>query len=89
MYKFKYEISDVRSFACDYRKIIGNEKDKFLYYRELISFINENDIIFYSDLVDYCKDNNDEWFRCLMGGATFQLEKYIRERRTKIYFKSE
>lgn len=84
--KAQYNIDDVRGFACDYRAIIGNIKDKFLYFRDMLTFINEHDIIFYSDLVDYCKDNNDEWFRCLMGGATFQLEKYIRERRAKLTF---
>lgn len=84
--KFKYNVEGVRSFACDYSKIIGNFSDRIDDMKVIIDFINENDILFYSDLVDYCRDNNDAWFRQIMGGATFQLEKYIRERRNKAIF---
>lgn len=81
--KARYEVSDVKAFNIDYMSLIGSLIDKFQRFRELIDFINENDILFYSDLVDYCKDNNDDWFRSLMGGATFTIEKYIKERRFK------
>lgn len=84
--KEKYSPDNVRSFGCDYLKIIGNISDNLEDMKIIIDFINEQDILFYSDLVDYCRENNDAWFRQIMGGATFQLEKYIRERRYKAIF---
>lgn len=81
--KVKYDVKDVKAFNIDYFALIGNLVDKYQQFRDLINFINENDILFYSDLVDWCKENNDEWFRSLMGGATFTIEKYIKERRFK------
>lgn len=81
--KVKYNVDDVKAFNIDYLALIGNLVNKFDIFRDLIDFINENDILFYSDLVDWCKDNNEDWFRSLMGGATFTIEKYIKERRFK------
>lgn len=87
--KHKYNIDDVKSFGCDYRDVIGSSDDKYTIIREIIDFINSSDILFYSDLVDYCKDNNNDWFVSLMSGATFNIEKYIRERRIKFTYSRE
>lgn len=77
-----YNVDDVISLGCDYLDIIGDPADRYEKLSEMLDFINESDIIFYSDFVDYCRLNRKEWFRSLTG-ATFLIEKYIRERRNK------
>lgn len=85
-----YEVSDVQSYGeKHYLDVIGSMEDKFKTMREIIMFINEMDFVFYSDFVTYCMDNNDDWFRFLMGGGTYQIEKYIKERRMKMQYNQE
>lgn len=84
--KHLYNIEDVKAFNCNYLDIIGTSVDKFGMYRELIEFINEMGILFFCDLMDFCKDNNDDWFRFLCSGGTFTIEKYLKDKRFKFQF---
>lgn len=83
--KAQYNPQDVKTFGPkNYIDFIGSVDDKYNELKDMIDYIKDNNIMFYSDFVDYCKENNNNWFRSLMGSATFKLEKYIRERRTKL-----
>lgn len=81
--KHLYDIEDVIAINCNYIEIIGSSVDKYGMYRELIEFINQMGLMFYCDLMDYCKDNNDEWFRFLCSGGTYTIEKYLKDKRYK------
>lgn len=80
-----YNIEDVKTFGKElYIDVIGSTEDKYKTLRDIILFINEKDYIFYSDFVQFCMESNDDWFRFLMSGGTYQIEKYIKERRLKM-----
>lgn len=87
--KHLYDISDVKAINCNYLDIIGSSIDKYGMFREIIEFCNSMGILFYCDLMDYCKDNNDDWFRFLCSGGTFTIEKYLKDKRNKLTFKPE
>lgn len=81
--KYLYCVDDVISYNCNYLDIIGSVGDKYEDYRIFMDMIQEHDILYFSDLADFCKDNEPDLFRSLVSGKTFFLEKYIRERRSK------
>lgn len=85
--KHLYNVDDVVAYNCNYLEICGSTSDKFEDYRSFINMIIEHDILYFSDLVDFCKDNEPDLFNSLVSGKTFFLEKYIRERRAKIMSK--
>lgn len=88
--KILYEVSDVKSYGeKNYIDVIGSTEDKFKVIREMIMFINEMDFVFFSDFVTYTMENNDDWFRFLMSGGTYQIEKYIKERRCKMQYNQQ
>lgn len=86
--KHMYNIDDVIAYNCNYLDIIGSTSDKYEDYRSFINIIRDHDIIFFSDLVDFCKDNDEDMFNSLVTGKSFFLEKYIRERRAKYSIKN-
>lgn len=83
--KYQYCVDDVKTFGPkNYIEFIGSVDDKYEELKDMIDFIKKENYLFYSDFVDYCRENNNNWFRSLMGSATFKLEKYIKERRQKL-----
>ena len=36
--------------------------------KDIIKFVRNNDIYNYADLIDYCDENNPEWFNVLSSG---------------------
>lgn len=93
-----YEVSDVKIFGFEsYSEVVGSVEDKFKTYRDIFKFIQDKDFIFWSDFMDYCMNSNDDWYRFLLSSGTYQVEKYIKERRVKAqmcksmtsYFNSE
>ena len=85
--KYLYNVDDVVAYNCNYLDIIGSASDKYDDMRQVIQLVHDNDFLFYCDLVDYCRENDDEKFRYLVSGGTYLIEKYIRERRAKMAFR--
>lgn len=82
--KHLYNTEDVISYNCNYLEIIGSSVDKFAMYRDLLECIACNNFVYFSDFLDYCKDNNDDWFRFCCSGATYIIKEYINDRRRKV-----
>ena len=84
--KYKYDPNDVLSFGgADYLNIIGTMSDKFTIIREMLQYINENDINSFYELLDYAKDNNSLWFDGLINNCSYVIKEYIKSRTWKIH----
>lgn len=77
--KHQYNIDDVISIGSeDYFNVISLPSDKYSAIREMIDFINNNHIVAFSDLLEYCSINNESWFRCLCDNGTYVVKEYLK-----------
>lgn len=82
--KHQYGIWDVLSYGgADYIQVIG-EIAKYQCIHDMMQFCNENGVIAFSDLLEYARQNNWSWFRCLCDSSAYVMEKYIKSRYWKI-----
>jgi len=79
--KHQYSPEDVRSFCgADYNGVIGLVIDKYKSIREMIDYVNENDIYSYSELLDYSSHERFDWFRVLCDNGTVVIREYLKSR---------
>lgn len=84
--KAQYSIDDVVSFAgADYIATIGTAADKAKSIREMIEYIEENDITCFSDLCQYSSINRSDWFDTLINSGAYFIKEYIKSRTWKIH----
>lgn len=88
--KAQYKIDDVISFGgADYIGSIGTASDKAKSIREMIQYIEENDIVCFSDLALDCSINRSDWFDTLINSGAYFIKEYIKSRTWKIHHKEE
>lgn len=84
-HKVKYKTTDVYSFGgADYQSTINLVIDKISAVKEMILFCQEEHIYEFSDLVDYCISERDDWFRFLVEGSTSFVDKYLKSKLYKM-----
>ena len=84
--KAQYSIDDVVSYAgADYIATIGTAADKAKSIREMISYIEENDITCFSDLCQYSSINRSDWFDTLINSGAYFIKEYIKSRTWKLH----
>lgn len=84
--KAQYSIDDVKSFGgADYIHAIGTSADKTKAIREMLEFINDNDIICFADLLLYASINRSDWFDCLINSGAYVTKEYIKSRTWKLH----
>ena len=80
--KAQYNQDDVRCLGgADYFATIGLPTDKYKAIKEMIEFCNENGIISYSDLLEYCSVERFDWFRVLCDNGTVVIKEYLKSKR--------
>lgn len=83
--KYQYSISDVKCLnGVDYQSLIELPSDNWQAVREMIAFIKENNIIAYSDLLEYASIHKESWFKCLLEKNTMVIVEYIKSRTWKV-----
>lgn len=88
--KAQYNIDDVVAFAgADYINAIGTAADKAKAIREMIAWIEENDIICFADLFTYSSVNRSDWFDCLINSGAYVIKEFIKSRTWKIHHTEE
>lgn len=88
--KAQYNSDDVLSFGgADYRAVIGTMADKQKAIREMILYIEENDIVCFADLVMYASINNDAWFDALTNSCAYFIKEFIKSRTWKLHHVEE
>lgn len=79
--KFQYAVEDVRSYCgADYVSVIGLVTDKYKAIGEMIDFCQENNIISYATLLEFCMRNRSDWFRVLCDNGTVVMKEYLKSR---------
>lgn len=53
------------------------------YLEQIIDYISENEIYEFADIVDYCCDNDMDWFECLCDNPYVIVEYIASKRRQK------
>ena len=80
-HKHQYSSDDVKAFGgfdiSTCFAFSGSEKKVIV--SEILSFVRENDITEYFDLVNYCMDEHyDDWFPIVTEGYTMLITNYIK-----------
>lgn len=79
--KFQYNVSDIVAH-CNFDLALAlkaNTSTRYALIRDMRNFIRENNIIHFSDLVDYAIENEYEsWFPLLCDNSAFILKEYIK-----------
>lgn len=79
--KYQYSLDDVIALAgADYQSVISLASDRTAAIKEMMSFCRDNNVVSFSDLLDYAMDNNDGWFRVLTDSATIVMREYLKSR---------
>ena len=79
--KAQYNPEEVRSLCgADYNHTIGLAIDKYKAIREMMSFCRENNILSYSDLLEYCSEERFDWFRVLCDNGTMVMKEYLKSK---------
>ncbi len=57
--------------------------DKYDLVRDMIDYINENDVLFFSDFIDYACVNKFDWFKALCDNESYAhvIVNYIKSKR--------
>ena len=79
--KTQYDVSDVCQIGgADYASIIGLATDRYKAISEMVAFCAENDIISYSELLEYAMVHRMDWFRVLCDNGTVVVKEYLKSR---------
>lgn len=82
--KAQYSPEDVVELGgADYSDVTRRATDAVKAVREMMRYIRENNVMFYSDFVDYCADERPEWFESLVTRNTYAVYTYIKARSKK------
>lgn len=77
--KYKYQIEDVISLGgANYFDVISLASDKYTTIREMILWCKENNVIIYSDLLEYASIHKHDWFRVLCDNGTMVMKEYLK-----------
>ena len=84
--KAQYQIDDVKCFGgADYIATIGTAADKAKSIKEMIQYIEENDIICFAELAQYCSIERSDWFDTLINSGAYFIKEYIKSRTWKMH----
>lgn len=82
--KFQYPVEQVRSYCgMDYVSIINSSSDNLQALNDILDFVSLRKDLTYSQLVDYSRVNNKQWFAILMGHQSQYIMNYFRTRMDK------
>lgn len=88
--KAQYSIEDVISLGgADYMHAIGTQADKAKSIREMVAWIEENDVICFADLFTYASVNRSDWFDTLINSGAYVIKEFIKSRTWKLHHQEE
>lgn len=84
--KVQYSIDNVKAYGgADYIAVIGTAADKQKSIREMIQYIEENDITCFADLCRYASTDRSDWFDTLVNSGAYFVKEYIKSRTWKVH----
>lgn len=79
--KHQYNPDDVFSLCgASYDEICALSSDKYHAVREMLSYIESNNLIYYDDLLLYAAENKPMWFRSLCDNSTVVIKEFLKSR---------
>lgn len=79
--KEPYEQNEVRALCgADFSGVIGLVTDKYKAISEMIDFCEEQNVLSYSELLKYCRNERFDWFRVLCDNGTIVIKEYLKSR---------
>lgn len=79
--KAQYLPEDVRCLSgADYVGVIGLAIDKYKAIGEIIDFCEDNNIVSYYDLLNYCRAERFDWFRVLCDNGTYVIKEFLKSK---------
>lgn len=82
--KMQYDISDIKGYGgVDVAELLKpTSSERYSLIKEMITFVKEENITEYKDLVDYAMFNRfDDWLPLLADNCTYMLGQYIKSNR--------
>lgn len=87
--KAQYSIENVRAMGgADYMATIGTALDKYKAIGEMIDYCEQMDIVSYSELLLFCRQERFDWFRILCDNGTVVMKEYLKSREWTLHKKS-
>ena len=88
--KAQYDIGEVKAYGgADYMTIIGTMADKAKAIREMLQFIEEEDVTCFADLMMHASIHRSDWFDCLINSGAYVIKEYIKSRTWKLHHTEE
>lgn len=79
--KEQYDVGKVIEFGgADYQTLISLPSDKYGTLKEILDFIERNDVVSFSELLRWCGNNNEKWFRALSDNCAYIVKEYLSSR---------
>lgn len=84
--KYQYNVDDVTMYGgADYFNVIGLASDKYKGVSEMMDFIQNEDIMYFWDLLEYSRMHRNDWFKLLCDNSAYVVKEaifsYIRKRK--------
>lgn len=78
--KAQYSRYDVTALCgVDFDSLVSVPEDRYKGISEIVGYCSANDIVSYSDLLEYCRSENWSWFRILCDNSV-TIREYLRSR---------
>lgn len=88
--KAQYSIDDVTAYGgADYIHAIGTAGDKAKAIKEMIEYIEQNDIESFAEILRYSSINRSDWFDCLINSGAYVVKEYIKSRWWELHAKDK
>lgn len=76
--KHQYDIKDVLEFGgADYMTIINLASDRYNSIREMIQFIEKNNVQSFNKFFAWCSQFKEDWFRLLCDNSSYVIKEYL------------
>lgn len=83
--KAQYAINDIQVFGnIDIMGAFKTATSRYEAIKEMRQYCDDNEIIEFADLFDYCASNNDEWFNLLCDNSAFIMGQYLKSKRHRV-----
>ena len=77
--KAQYDCNEVKQlFGADYQSVISLNSDRYGLIRDMIEYIRINQVHYFNQFMDYCSQNNEDWFRSLCDNTGWIIKEYIK-----------
>ena len=77
--KAQYDCNEVKQlFGADYQSVTALNSDRYGVIRDMTEYIRINHVHYFNAFLDYCAQNNEDWFRSLCDSTGWIIKEYIK-----------